>query len=286
MIEIPIGPNLFQFQYNMYWIMSWHGFFSFVAVLVAVTLVARWAPLKGIHPDAIYSIAIWGLIGGIIGARVVHVIDNWNAIYQYAPLDVFAIWKGGIGVWGGILGGFIGGALSALITKHPVGIVADLTAPAMLFVQSIGRIGDIINGEHCAKATDLFFGFSWTHPGTIARVCDAGFDVLPVHPVIAYEIIWNMVALTIVWKLRGRLKTDGMLFALYLALYSVGRFIISFYREDNVWWLGMQEAHFIALLVLLITIPLLAFKARLTDRVEEVPLVVDSRTRAEKRRKQ
>ena len=269
----------------MYWIMSWHGFFSFVAVLVAVTLVARWAPLKGIHPDTIYSIAIWGLIGGIIGARVVHVIDNWNAIYQYAPLDVFAIWKGGIGVWGGILGGFIGGALSALITKHPVGIVADLTAPAMLFVQSIGRIGDIINGEHCAKATDLFFGFSWTHPGTIARVCDAGFDVLPVHPVIAYEIIWNMVALTIVWKLRGRLKTDGMLFALYLALYSVGRFIISFYREDNVWWLGMQEAHFIALLVLLITIPLLAFKARLTDRVEEVPLVVDSRTRAEKRRK-
>ena len=106
MVEIGIGPNLLSFGT---FVVSWHGFFSFIAVATAVFLVGRWAPLKGIDPDDIYSIAIFAIIGGIIGARLVHVVDHWD-FYQQNPADVFAIWAGGIGLWGGILGGFIGGA--------------------------------------------------------------------------------------------------------------------------------------------------------------------------------
>ena len=106
---------------------------------------------RGIDPDDIYSIAVWAIIGGIVGARLVHVVDNWS-FYQANPGQVIAIWSGGIGLWGGILGGFITGALYALWRRHPVGIIADLTAPALLFAQTIGRLGDIVNGEHCAKA--------------------------------------------------------------------------------------------------------------------------------------
>ena len=283
MIEIGIGPNLVNFGN---FLVSWHGFFSFIAVAAAVYLVGRWAPLKGIDPDAVYSIAIFAIVGGIIGARLVHVIDHWD-FYQQNPADVFAIWAGGIGLWGGILGGFLGGAAYALIAKHPVGVIADLTAPALLFVQTIGRLGDIVNGEHCARATDFIFGFVWTNPLSDARNCGAEGVGVSVQPVIAYEMIWNMLALLVIWKLRGKLRPDGMLFVVYLALYSVGRFMISFARTDKVWALGMQEAHYIALLVLAITIPILAIKARYTPRDEtfDEPAPAYQRgTRAERRR--
>ena len=284
MVEIGIGPNLLSFGT---FVVSWHGFFSFIAVATAVFLVGRWAPLKGIDPDDIYSIAIFAIIGGIIGARLVHVVDHWD-FYQQNPADVFAIWAGGIGLWGGILGGFIGGAGYALIVKQPVGVIADLTAPALLFVQTIGRLGDIVNGEHCARATNFIFGFMWTNPVSDARNCGAEGVGVSVQPVIAYEMLWNMLALLVIWKLRGRLRPDGMLFVLYLALYSIGRFMISFARTDKVWALGMQEAHFIALLVLAITVPILAVKARYTPRDEafDEPAPAYQRgTRAERRRR-
>ena len=258
MIEIDVGPFLIS---SGSFLLSWHGFFSFVAVATAVYLVGRWAPMKGIDPDDIYSIAIWAILGGIIGARLVHVIDNWG-YYQHNLLQIIFIWSGGIGVWGGILGGFVGGATYAFIAKHPIGIIADLTAPALLLVQTIGRLGDIVNGEHCARAaTEFILAFNWVRPDSDARVCANGVGV-PVQPVIAYEMLWNLAALFIVWKLRDRVRPDGMLFAIYLSFYAVGRFLVSFLRQDKVWALGLQEAHYIAIAVLVITIPLLIIKAR------------------------
>ncbi len=257
MIEIDIGPNLVAFGA---FVLSWHGFFSFIAVASAVFLVGRWAPMRGIQPDDVYSIATWAIVSGIVGARLVHVIDHWS-FYQNNPGQIIAVWNGGIGLWGGLLGGFLGGAAYALWKKHPVGIIADLAAPAVLFVQTIGRLGDIVNGEHCAKAWDFAFGFIWTNPASDASRCVNGVGV-SVQPVIAYEMIWNMVSLLVIWKLRNRLRPDGMLFALYLTLYSVGRFGVTFLREDRIWAFGMQEAHYIALLTLAIAVPLLLIKAR------------------------
>lgn len=296
MIEIEVGPNLLSLGQ---FLLSWHGFFSFIAVATAVFLVGRWAPLKGIDPDDIYSIAIWAIIGGVIGARVVHVIDEWP-IYSQNPLQILAIWTGGIGLWGGILGGTIGGVSYALWRKHPVGIIADLTAPAMLISQSIGRLGDIVNGEHCARAAnDFIFGFIWTHERSDALNVQCEFGTaasgIASQPVIGYEIIWNLLALMLIWKLRNKIQPAGMLFVLYLALYATGRFLISFLRMDDIWALGMQEAHYIAILVLLIAIPVLIIKARpagptLNYAADGTPLepppITGRGTRAQRRRRQ
>ena len=283
MIDIVVGPNVIS---SGPLVLSWHGLFSLIAVATAVFLVGRWAPMKGIDPDDIYSIAVWAIIGGIVGARLVHVVDNWS-FYQANPGQVIAVWSGGIGLWGGILGGFVTGALYALWRKHPIGVIADMTAPALLLVQTIGRLGDIVNGEHCARAWDFALGFVWTHPSSVAGNCANGIGV-SVHPVIAYEMIWNMLSLLLIWKLRNRLRPDGMLFALYLVLYSLGRFGITFLRQDKVWALGMQEAHFIALIVLAITVPLLLIRARPIPAGEAAstppPAPRDRRSRAERRR--
>lgn len=292
MIEIGIGPNVFAAEFFTTWVMSWHGFFSFVAVATAVVLVGRWAPLRGVEPDAIYTIAIWAIIGGVLGARLVHVVDYWGDVYSRDVGQIFAIWSGGIGIWGGILGGFVGGTTAAMVIRQPVGVIADLTAPALLFVQSIGRLGDIVNGEHCAKATDFLLGFAWTHPDTMASPsrCAAGYispegGGIAVHPVILYEMLWNTISLAIIWQLRGRLKPDGMLFALYLVLYSVGRFGITFMRQDRVWALGLQEAQYIAIAVLVVTVPLLIARARPVARAVVWATPVQRGTRAEKRRR-
>ncbi len=289
MIEIDIGPYLIS---SGPFLLSWHGFFSFIAVATAVYLVGRWAPMKGIDPDDIYSIAIWAILGGIIGARLVHVIDNWN-FYQYNLLQILFVWSGGIGVWGGILGGFLGGAAYAFIAKHPIGMIADLTAPVLLLVQTIGRLGDIVNGEHCAMAaTDFILAFNWISPDSDARGCANGVGV-PVQPVIAYEMLWNLAALFVVWKLRDRLRPAGMLFAVYLAMYALGRFMVTFLRQDKVWAFGLQEAHYIAILVLLIVIPLLIIRARpisAEQLVAQGEVIEERRTRrlsrAERRRRE
>ena len=286
MIEIEAAPYLLKFGT---FILSWHGVFSFIGVAGAVFLVGRWARFYEIDSDDIYSIAVWAIISGVIGARLVHVVDNLD-YYIENPGLIWAIWSGGIGVWGGILGGFVGGITYALVVKQPAWVIADITAPALLLAQTIGRLGDIVNGEHCANATDLFYGFIWSHQSSPAVYCANGIGA-SVQPVIAMEIIWNICSLFILWKMKERIIPSGMLFALYLSLYSVGRFMISFLREDRVWFeaLGLQEAHFIALLVIVITIPILAFKARLGTRAEVRAAIISSipkMKRSDRRRQQ
>ena len=261
MFHIGMDPNIFQIGN---FILTWHGFLSFVAVVIAVILAARWGRSEGVDPDIVYATAIWAIIGGILGARLFHVIDRWD-IYSNNPAEILAIWSGGIALFGAILIGLLAGALYAKIQGYPVGKLADIAAPAILVGQTVGRIGDIINGEHVAKATELPWGFVYSHPDSLSYQVHREFAS---HPVIAYEMMWNMVVFGVIWAMRGRIKPDGMLFALYLLLYSFGRFFISFLREDKIWVAGLQEAHLIAIGVVVITLPLLAFRGNLTPRDE------------------
>lgn len=259
MIHIGMNPNMIELGG---FVLTWHGFLSFVAVIVAVTLVARWAKQAGIVEDVVYSTAIWAVIGGIVGARLLHVIDRWD-FYGENPAQIVAVWSGGIALFGSILGGFVGGAVYARLQGYPIGRLADLIAPAMLIGQTIGRVGDIINGEHISKATDASWGFVYTNPNSLSNQV---YGLAASHPVILYEMIWNMAILGVIWWLRGKIRPDGMLFALYLALYAFGRFFISFLREDKVWFGGLQEAHVVAIVVVAVTVPLLAYRARLVPR--------------------
>jgi len=142
--------------------------------------------------------------------------------------------------------------------------LADIAAPALLLSQAIGRVGDIINGEHFASATDLPWGVIYTHPNS------PGFALAASHPAVAYELLMDLALLAVLWPLRKRFKPQGMFFALYLATYSVGRFFVSFLREEFNEYGGLNEAQIIALVVMAITIPLLVFKARLV-RPEDSP---------------
>jgi phosphatidylglycerol:prolipoprotein diacylglycerol transferase len=277
-ITIGMNPNLIDLGPV---VLSWHGLLTFVAVAVSVFLVYRWGTKEGMGGDPILSVAVWCIIGGIIGARVLHVIDFWGDVYQHNPLLIIQVWQGGIAVIGAILGGFTGGALYIIIRnsdrflafwgkffrwagephKAPlpgIGHLADVAAPAILISMAIGRVGDIINGEHFAKATNLPWGVFYTHPNSPGVVRAVS------HPAVAYEIILDLVVLAIIWPLRHRLRPRGMVFVLYGALYSMGRFFLSFLRvETNTYAMGLNEAQIVSLLIMLIAIPVLVYKAQI-----------------------
>lgn len=281
--------------------LSWHGLLTFVAVAVAVYLVARWGGREGLVVDSIYSVAMWAIIGGVIGARVLHVIDFWNEIYRHDILSIFTVWKGGIAIYGAILGGFAGGSLYIMIRNSGwflalwrpfsalfgqpqkadlpgIGRLADITAPALLVAMAIGRIGDIINGEHFAKLSNLPWAVVYTH------VNSPGLNRPPTHPAVAYELLFDLVLLAAIWPLRKRLRPHGMFFALYLGTYSIGRFFISFLREEYNQYLGaINEAQVVALIVIALTVPLLVWKAQLVRASDGVDA---GGTRAERRRQQ
>ena len=237
----------------------------------------RVANKLNIDEDIIYNTASWGIIGGIIGARFVHIADNLD-YYLDNPIYFLYIWKGGIALWGGILGGWIGGVSYALYRKFSydfIGQLMDFAAPAMLSAQAIGRIGDIINGEHCSRATDLFFGWYFTHPESPGLQCIGNSEVwsnghfprgtelnTPVHPAALYEFIWDILGLVLLVVLRGKLKPLGSLWFVYLAWYSFGRFIIQWIRLDRVYFLGFQEAHFISLVCFVLSVIIIGLKTR------------------------
>ena len=277
-ISIGINPNLFDFAN---FTLSWHGVMTFVAVATAVWLVARAGAKEGMIVDSIYSVAVWAIIGGVIGARILHVIDFWDEVYRDDFISVFSVWSGGIAIYGAIIGGFIGGALYIMIrnsewflsmwrTVFPfmgeahranlpgIGRLADITVPGLLIAQAIGRIGDVINGEHFSKVTDLPWAVIYTHANS------PGIFRPPTHPAVAYELLFDLVLLAAIWPLRDRLRPNGMFFALYLATYSIGRFFLSFMREEfNEYFGALNEAQVVAIIVVIFTVPLLVWKAQL-----------------------
>ena len=282
-IRIGIDPDIFEIGSL---VLTWHGFLTFVAVAVAVILVGRWSKKAGMATDPIYSVAVWAIIGGVIGSRALHVIDLWNEIYWPDPIQIIQVWEGGVTIYGAILGGFLGGGGYIYVRNHPrfitlwnslfkgaklekadlpsIGRLADLVAPAVLLAMAIGRVGDIINGEHVSKLTDLPWGFVYINSESPSN---AEHGLAASHPAVVYEMLLDLVLLGVIWQLRNRLRPPGMLFALYLATYSLGKFFISFLRVgpapmDREWAIGLNEAHFVAIVVLAITLPLLAVKAQ------------------------
>lgn len=261
MIHIGMDPNIFT---SGSFTMSWHGLFTGLAVLAAVVLAARMAKEKGFLSEDVYAVALWGVVGGIIGARLFHVIDKWSTIYQYDPVRALYFWEGGLSLYGALVGGFVFGITYAAIRKMPLGKVADLAAPGMILAQAIGRIGCTINGDAYGTPTSLPWGVIYTNPAAASTAGPWVNGVLVAgQPVPVYEIICDLIILAVLLRIRKRLKNDWMLFLIYASAYSVVRFGLDFLRGDETAIAGpFHQAQVISLAVMVITVPLVIWLAR------------------------
>jgi prolipoprotein diacylglyceryl transferase len=224
---------------------------AYVFAVAAAIFVTRWRWRKvGGDPDIAYEAAAWGFPAGLIGGRIYFLITTPSQIppHWWGP---FAIWKGGLGIWGGILCGVLGGLyiVRKRLTHGDVLRFMDATAPALLVAQAIGRVGNYFNQELFGKPSTL----PWALKIDPAHRPPGYAHFATFQPTFLYEIIWNLgLAGFLIWLgNHRRIKPPGLL-ALYVAGYSAFRLFEENLRIDySVHVLGMRLNFWIALLVCL-----------------------------------
>ncbi len=245
MIRINIDPMLLHIGPFM---ISWYGIAVAVALAVGVWLTLREARRKGLPTDPIYDLALWVVVGGVVGARLLHVIDRWD-MYAANPMQIFALQNGGLAILGAILGGALAGGLVAWRRGLPVHRLFDAAAPGLILGQAIGRFGCYVTGDTVGRATDGSWGVVYLNPGAMVPQLGVAYQ-----PVFFYEQVLDLAIFAVLWTFRKRITVDGQLFALYLGLYAIGKFALTFFRTEVVWFWGLQEAQLLALGALVVAI--------------------------------
>jgi phosphatidylglycerol:prolipoprotein diacylglycerol transferase len=245
----------------------WYGVIMAVAVIVGLWILAGQLKRRHISPDHAWGIAVFAVPLGVIGARLFHVFDNFS-FYWHHPGQIFGGQLIGLAIYGVIAGGILGLVIYCRWKKLPVLRVLDSTALAFPVAQIIGRCANIINGDTWGPPTKLPWGFTYTNPNALLPANLLG---VPTHPTPVYEQLWLLVMLGILLYLIPRLKTDGLAFLSYVGLYSLGRFFISFYRVNNIIFLGMREAQLFAVAGIVLA-PIAAYWLVRRARKRVVPL--------------
>jgi prolipoprotein diacylglyceryl transferase len=206
-----------------------YGLMIALGVIAAVWLGGRRFEEKGIgtREDVSY-IALWGVPAGIIGARLYHVVTDWQR-FEHHPFNIVKIWEGGLGIWGGVGLGLAAGAYAGHRRGVPVLAGMDALAPAIALAQAIGRWGNWWNQELFGRPTDLPWGLEISPSQR-----PAGFERYSTfHPAFLYESLWNLLlCLALVWLDRKKVLRPGRIFVVYVAGYTFLRFFIERLRID------------------------------------------------------
>jgi phosphatidylglycerol---prolipoprotein diacylglyceryl transferase len=284
-INIGMDPNVGEI-FGL--LITWHGVFTAVGIVAGVWLAVRIATTErvGIDADTAYTIGMVVVFCGLIGARALYVIENYGDSPNIDSfVDIFRITEGGISIYGAIIGGALGGWAYGLKNKLRSADGADAAAFGMLLGLGIGRIGDIINGEHFAKVSDMPWAVTYSHPNSPAFFREA------MHPAVAYEMLGDFVilgVLALIWRLQPK---SGVIFTSAFLLYAVMRFAVSFLRLDSEEpLLGLSTPQLVSIGVLIVGLPLLAFFLKREEPEYQASLSPAERarramSRAERRRR-
>ncbi len=225
-------------------------------MFVGTTLTVRLARSR-VPEDRAWQIATWAVLSGFVGARLLHVLERWEYFFG-DPARILAVNDGGLSIVGAVIGGFASIAVATARLRAPVGFMADVSGSVAGIGMGIGRIGDIVNGEHHAIACD---GLPWcvryTHPNTLGQR-----DY--VHPAVAYELVLDFAVAALLLWLLGRVvgrAPEGRLLWTFLVLYGAGRFLLSFLRLDPLVVDGLRQAQVVAAGLVIVGAVMLAFGA-------------------------
>ncbi len=214
-----------------------YGLMLLLAIAVCIVVTGlRWTRRpEGGDWDLLLRIAVWGVAAGIVGARAYHVVTSWSEVPDPKWQGVFMVWKGGLGVWGGIfLGTVVGAYICKRAGKSPVALM-DAAAPGLLLAHGVGRFGNWWNQELFGKPTDRPWGLEIDPANRPFEY--AGSETF--HPTFLYEFLYVTAAAGLLLILDRFIRfRPPALFALYVSLYTFGRFFEEMLRIDPSHELG------------------------------------------------
>ena len=204
-----------------------YGMIIAFGLMLAVFYGLRRCKQFGIKSDDLLDGVLWIVPFAIICARAYYVIFEWD---QYAadPISALYIWKGGLAIYGGVIGAAIGIIVFTKVKKISTGAIFDLVGLGFLIGQSIGRWGNFFNREAFGAQTDIFIRMGLTNPVTGA--------VEYWHPTFLYESLWHAVGFVLLHFLSKKRQYDGQIALGYVAWYGLGRAFIEGLRTDSLWW--------------------------------------------------
>lgn len=209
------------------YVVKWYGVIIAVGFLLAFLYTMRSCKRFRMDEDKFIDAVIIGIVGGIIGARLYYVLFDASGQFVENPISVLYIWEGGLGIYGGVIGGLLCGALVAKLHKISVPAVLDMASLGFLIGQCIGRWGNFVNQEAFGGETSLPWGMVSEQT---QRVVSG-----PVHPCFLYESLWCLLGFILLHIFSRRLRRyDGQVFLLYVVWYGVGRFFIEGLRTDSL----------------------------------------------------
>jgi prolipoprotein diacylglyceryl transferase len=224
-----------------------YGLMLLLAIVACIGLTGlRWTRLGG-DWDLVLRVAVWGVAAGVVGARLYHDVTSWNEVPDPKWRGVFAVWEGGLGVWGGIVFGCIAGAIIVKRSGASVLQFMDVVAPGLLLAQGIGRLGNWWNQELFGKPTNLPWGLEIDPEHRPPQYLDSA----TFHPTFLYELLWDVAGVAILLLLAARFRfRPPALFALYVSYYCFGRFFEELLRVDPAHeFLGLRLNAWVSIVV-------------------------------------
>jgi phosphatidylglycerol:prolipoprotein diacylglycerol transferase len=264
LIEIDINPVLYFGSVGI----NWYGFALAMGIVSVIVLsiseakrVSKSSNLT-FNLDSTLLLIVWAIIGGVIGGRLFYIIDNWQ-YYISQPQEFMGMGIRLIGVMAGVVIAMLIYMLLDKSKQIQFSIVqgADIIAPGSMLGLVVSRIGCFIKGCCYGTGSELPWSVTYLNPMSIAPLG------VSIHPVQMYHVIWNLLGFILIWLLRGKLKPTGTLFLLWLAFYAAGDLGIRFLRDDRAFLFSLQQAQFIDIILLAVTIPLLTFRIWQTKRI-------------------
>ena len=220
-INPPASFTLFGRPIYFYGVLIGLGF------ILGILLCAKRAKRFGLKEDDVYDVMIWLIPCSILGARLYYVLFQLDYYLKHMN-EFFAVWNGGLAIYGGVIAGILVVWLVCRRKKIPVAAMMDNLSYGLLIGQIIGRWGNFMNREAFGAETDIFCRMGLTAPdGT----------TIYVHPTFLYESLWNLgVLLFLLWfEKKSKRRFDGHCFTLYFLLYGLGRFWIEGLRTDSLY---------------------------------------------------
>ena len=254
--NLDLGPweiNKFLIQIGNFKV-AWYGIIITIGIILAVLYTIKRGKQEGFTTDDVLDYAIWVVLVGILGARLYYVAMTWGRYESF--LDIFAIWNGGLAIYGGLIGGALMIMYISYKKQKSVLKFFDMVTPGVMIAQALGRWGNFFNAEAYGSIlkfeflgktfeTSRFAGQAIPWIMTIENV--NGSALYYAHPTFLYESLWNVLGF-ILLNLRYRNKKfDGQILFSYIVWYGFGRMFIEGYRTDSLYLGNVRISQLLAL---------------------------------------